>query len=123
VLRPNKQHESVLASSHTIERGFSPNVFVGYYQEPEKTTETIDDEGWLHSGDIGMWTMQGQLQIIDRKKNIFKLSIGGKKHWDVNQMCSLVLFVEVPLSIVASRDVTNPLLLLFLYRIRGARKD
>lgn len=55
-----------------------PNVFLGYYQEEEKTRETIDEEGWLHSGDIGLWTLQGQLQIIDRKKNIFKLSIGGE---------------------------------------------
>ncbi|KAJ1555032.1 Long chain acyl-CoA synthetase 7 peroxisomal, partial [Nowakowskiella sp. JEL0078] len=52
------------------------NLFIGYHNAPEKTAETIDTDGWVHTGDIGQFDAQGRLQIIDRLKNIFKLSQG-----------------------------------------------
>ena len=51
-----------------------PNCFKGYYDNPVATKETIDQDGWVHTGDIGMILPDGTVRIIDRKKNIFKLS-------------------------------------------------
>ncbi len=53
-----------------------PSVMMGYYKRPELTAETIID-GWLHTGDIGIWEDDKYLKITDRKKELFKTS-GGK---------------------------------------------
>ncbi|MDX1447094.1 AMP-dependent synthetase/ligase [Lishizhenia sp.] len=54
-----------------------PNVMMGYYNQPEKTAEAIDADGWFHTGDIGQIEDGKFLRITDRKKEIFKTS-GGK---------------------------------------------
>lgn len=52
------------------------SAFKGYFRQPDQTRDTIDPEGWVHTGDIGQFLPHGVLKIIDRKKNIFKLSQG-----------------------------------------------
>jgi long-chain acyl-CoA synthetase len=54
-----------------------PHVMKGYYNRPDLTAETIDSDGWLHTGDIGEFVQGKFLKITDRKKEIFKTS-GGK---------------------------------------------
>ena len=53
-----------------------PIVTSGYYKRPDKTAEAFDAEGWFLTGDIGVIMPNGSLRIIDRCKNIFKLSQG-----------------------------------------------
>ncbi|MDD2491755.1 MAG: long-chain fatty acid--CoA ligase [Bacteroidales bacterium] len=53
-----------------------PHVMLGYYKDPEYTKQVIDEDGWLHTGDIGVMVDKIFLKITDRKKEIFKLSAG-----------------------------------------------
>jgi long-chain acyl-CoA synthetase len=54
-----------------------PNIMIGYWNKPEATAETVDGEGWLHTGDVGYLDADGFLFITDRKKDIIVTS-GGK---------------------------------------------
>ncbi|NVM55354.1 MAG: acyl--CoA ligase, partial [Candidatus Helarchaeota archaeon] len=53
-----------------------PNIMKGYYGDPEKTAQTIDEDGWLHSGDLG-YMKDGEIYTIERKKEC--ISTGAEK--------------------------------------------
>lgn len=75
-------------------------MFVGYYKEEEKNREAFDKDGWLMSGDIGMWTADGALKIIGAR------------------VCRRTLVVDFFIIIIGDHVVDCFLLLLLLYCIQ-----
>lgn len=63
------------ATGELLLRG--PSVFMGYLNQPERTAETIDADGWLHTGDVGTVDEHGHYRITDRMKDII-ITAGGK---------------------------------------------
>lgn len=76
----------IAADGEVLGRG--PNVFLGYFKDPDATAETQVD-GWLHSGDLGVFDAEGFLSITGRKKDIL-ITSGGKNIAPVNIEAALM---------------------------------
>ncbi|VDP22107.1 unnamed protein product [Schistosoma margrebowiei] len=77
----------------------SKSNMLGYYKNQEKTEEVLDSEGFVHTGDVGVWLKNGALKIVDRTKNLFKLSQGEyvapEKVEQTYLFCNLIQYVYV----------------------------
>ena len=72
---------TLAADGEILARG--PSVFRGYHKDPEATARAFTADGWFQTGDIGRFTDDGFLQIVDRKKDIL-VTAGGKNVPPVN---------------------------------------
>jgi HIP---CoA ligase len=59
----------IAADGEVLARGY--NVMKGYFDDPVASAEAIDDDGWLHTGDLGSLDESGRLRIVGRKKDMF----------------------------------------------------
>ena len=94
----------------------SPYTMVGYYKSPDKTAETIDADGWLHTGDQGRIDEDNYLYLTGRVKDTFKTAkakfivpteieekFAGNN--DIEQMCLLGLGMPQPILLVSLSDI------------------
>ncbi len=90
-----------------------PAVTSGYFKREDITKETISDDGWLMTGDIGQWNKDGTLSLIDRKKNLIKLAGGEyialEKLESTYKACELVGNICV----IANSDARQPAAVVF----------
>jgi long-chain acyl-CoA synthetase len=74
--KPNIGVEVRIADSGEVQFR-SPGVFIGYFKDPERTSETKTDDGWVRTGDAGLLDERtGHLRIIDRAKDVGRLDDG-----------------------------------------------
>mmetsp|Transcript_18709 Transcript_18709/g.21512 ORF Transcript_18709/g.21512 Transcript_18709/m.21512 type:complete len:750 (+) Transcript_18709:150-2399(+) len=105
--RTGAKGEPVIGRGEICMRG--PCISSGYYKLADKTKEDFDEEGFFHTGDIGQFTSDGCIQIVDRKKNLVKLKSG--EYVAIEAMESV--FVGSPyvsaLCVIANGDLDGPL--------------
>ncbi|HVZ25946.1 MAG TPA: long-chain fatty acid--CoA ligase, partial [Sediminibacterium sp.] len=100
-----------------------PSVMLGYYKRPDLTAETVI-EGWLHTGDIGVWVDNRFLQITDRKKELFKTS-GGKyvAPQPIENKLKESPFIEQVMVVGSERKFVGALIVPSFHRLRDWMRE
>jgi long-chain acyl-CoA synthetase len=98
----------------------SPAVMMGYYRMPEKTQDTMTDDGWLRTGDKGQIDGQGRLRITGRIKDLFKTS-KGKYVAPAPIEDKLVMHEAVEACVVTGANLSQPLGIVMLNADVAAR--
>lgn len=100
-----------------------PSLMKGYLNQPELTNQTIDKQGWLHTGDVASVDAQGYLYIKSRKKEIFKTSTGEYvSAVSIEQELSKNRYIEFAVVIAQSRKYTSALLFIDQEKFQEAKK-
>lgn len=99
--------EDVIGRGEICMRG--PSISVGYYKLPDKTKEDFDKEGFFHTGDIGQFTADGCIKIVDRKKNLVKLKGGEYVAVEAMETAFATSPFSANLCVIANGDLDGPL--------------
>ncbi|CAB9509557.1 chain acyl-CoA synthetase 9, chloroplastic [Seminavis robusta] len=99
--------EAVIGRGEICFRG--PSITAGYYKNKEKTAEDYDADGFFHTGDIGQFTADGAIQIVDRKKNLVKLKGGEYVAVEAMETAFATSPYVTNLCVIANGDLDGPL--------------
>jgi long-subunit acyl-CoA synthetase (AMP-forming) len=100
----------------------SPGTMLGYYRAPDLTSETIDNEGWLHTGDRGEIDDRGRLRITGRVKEQFKTS-KGKYVVPAPLENRLLAHPQIEQAVVSGASMPQPYAIVVLSKVAGANTD
>ncbi|HUI70262.1 MAG TPA: long-chain fatty acid--CoA ligase [Spirochaetia bacterium] len=99
----------IASDGEVLARG--PNIMVGYHNNPQATSSTLDAQGWLHTGDLGSIDKDGYLTVTGRKKELFKKSTGEYvPPGPIEEALSKIPFVDCAQTIADNRTVVVALL-------------
>ena len=99
-----------------------PGVMKGYHNKPKETAETIDAEGWLHTGDLGNIDIEGYLKITGRKKELFKTANGKYvAPVPIEQALTANKIADMAMVIAEKRPFTTALLFPDLENLKAVR--
>ena len=96
----------------------SPWNMAGYYKEPKLTAETIDSDGWLHTGDVGEVDSEGYLKITGRVKEMYKTSkgeyiapspieVGFAENTNIEQVCLVGQSLPQPIALIITSEISK----------------